>query len=213
MSYNAPITRFLGGVSESQLGRLARERILIPEVNASWPRLYSFRDVVAIRAAVKLGKLRYAQPIRQALEKLEPCELVEGLEVRRFARRGRVLLVWYDELFAKAVREPEWWIVVSLAEIYQPFINIAGALVSPLLTPSRGIEISPLRQGGKPTIAGTQVHYEALLDLDRGGVTQERMFAIHPVLSTQDVANAKAFHEAVYGRRSDGDQGAPAKTA
>lgn len=199
MSYNVPLTRFLTGASDCQLSRLVKDQLLVPEVSVACPRLYSFLDVLAIRAAVKLRKLNFAQPIREALAKLEPCELVEGLEVKRFSRNRTELRVWYHPRFKEAANDPDWWRTVSLADIYRPFTTAAGVGVPALLKPSKGIEIHPLRKGGKPTIAGTQLLYQVLLELDQGGVTREKMFAIHQALSASDIENAKAFHLAVYG--------------
>jgi hypothetical protein len=75
VSYSPKLAAALSGATLRQLAhwrnaKSGRGAVLVPELSAARPILYSFRDVVALRACVKLRNEASLQRIRRALETL-----------------------------------------------------------------------------------------------------------------------------------------------
>ncbi|MGH1554815.1 hypothetical protein ACRAWF_31460 [Streptomyces sp. L7] len=71
MSYEPKLAAALSGATLRQLSHWRRASgkrgaLLVPEISDSRPILYSFRDVVALRACVKLRRETSLQKIRRA---------------------------------------------------------------------------------------------------------------------------------------------------
>ncbi len=60
-----------------------------------------------------------------------------------------------------------------------------------LLAP--GISSNPLRQGGRPTISGTRITVELILDKLAAGQTIENILADYPHLTREHILNAIAY--------------------
>ncbi len=56
-----------------------------------------------------------------------------------------------------------------------------------------GISSNPRRQGGRPTITGTRITVEIILDKLAGGQTIEDIIADYPHLTREQILNAIAY--------------------
>ncbi|GAA3444287.1 hypothetical protein [Planomonospora venezuelensis] len=75
MTYDPKLAAALSGATLRQLAHwrkpsASRGAVLVPEISATRPVLYSFRDVVALRTCVKLRNDASLQKIRRALDTL-----------------------------------------------------------------------------------------------------------------------------------------------
>ncbi|WP_367124415.1 DUF433 domain-containing protein [Streptomyces phytohabitans] len=82
MSYEPRLAAALSGATPRQLSHWRRasrsgDVVLVPEISADRPILYSFRDVVALRICVQLREEASLQSIRRALNTLRE-DLGEG---------------------------------------------------------------------------------------------------------------------------------------
>jgi DNA-binding transcriptional MerR regulator len=67
MAYEPRIASALSGATRSQLDYWRRQELLVPEVSATRPVLFSFRDLIALRTFVYLREQRPLQTIRRLL--------------------------------------------------------------------------------------------------------------------------------------------------
>lgn len=193
MAYTTKMTQYLTGATESQLNRWAREGILVPEVQKSRPKLYSFRDLVALRMIARLRSTVSLQKIRLALQTLEDYDLTEHLSEYRFATDGKSVKVWTESGFMDVVSNPGQWELVNLADIYDSFVNFRDRRVPPLLEPAEGIRISPDRLGGVPTIRDFRLPFDSVFGWVDEVVTDEELQEFYPFLTIEDLRNAEAF--------------------
>lgn len=165
MSFPIQLTAYLTGTSICQLRNWKRTNILIPEINAERPMLYSFRDLVALRSLAVLRASNPLQRIRRAINELSAQDLTEHISEFRFATDGRSIKVWTDSGFMDLVENPGQWELKSLEDIYAPFNNFQGRLVPDFRKPRPHIEVKPQRLGGWPTIAHTRIPFDVIADL------------------------------------------------
>ncbi|WP_165242037.1 DUF433 domain-containing protein [Corynebacterium lizhenjunii] len=194
MAYTVKMTQYLTGATKSQLERWAREGILVPEVQESRPKLYSFRDLVALRMIARLRSAVSLQKIRLALETLEDFDLTEHLSEYRLATDGKSVKLWTDSQFMDIVSNPGQWELLNLEEIYESFINFRECAVPHLLQPGTGIRISPDRLGGTPTIRDLRVPFDSVLGWSEEVTTNEELQEYFPFLTIEDLRNAESFN-------------------
>lgn len=196
MAYDLNMTQFLSGATKSQLNRWAREGILLPEINASRPKIYSFRDIVALRAISKLRRTFSLQKIRRALETLEDHDFTDHLSEYRFATDGKSVKVWTEDGFMDILANPGQWEFIGFESIYAPFENMKGRTVPDLQAPSEGISIRPGRLGGTPTLAGTRVPFDLVVKLEED-MEPEEIAEYYETVKPEAVANAIQFNRKV----------------
>lgn len=201
MAYNVDLASYLSGATHSQLNRWAREGMLVPEVSPSRPKLYSFRDLVALRTISNLRAHVSLQRIRKALDTLQDQEFTEHLSQHRFATDRQSIKVWTDSGFLDLLSNPGQWEFKTFEDIYAPFENFRGRLIPDLRRPSESVEVDPDRLGGEPTVFGTRVSYSLIADLSEGedGMTPEEIAECYPSVPSRDVPGVLAFDQAVRG--------------
>ncbi|MCL0120141.1 DUF433 domain-containing protein [Corynebacterium pygosceleis] len=187
------MTQFLTGATESQLNRWAREGILVPEIQQSRPKLYSFRDLVALRMIARLRSTVSLQKIRLALQTLEDYDLTDHLSEYRFATDSKSVKLWTENGFMDVVNNPGQWELFNLEKIYESFVNFRKRTVPHLLEPSNGIKISPDRLGGRPTIRDLRVPFDTVIGWSEEVTTDEDLKEYYPFLTMRDVLNAESF--------------------
>lgn len=198
MAFTLEMAAFLTGATEHQLRSWARKEIVVPEVKAKRPMLYSFRDLVALRTIARLRSRNPLQRIRRALDTLSDQDLQEHLSEYLFATDGRSIKIWTDEGFMDLVSNPGQWEFATLQDIYAPFENMNGRQVPPFLHPSDGIELRPDRLGGWPTIEGTRVPFDCITDLlTDDDMTIEEIREYYPNVSASSVDQALTFEEKI----------------
>lgn len=169
VSFPVDLTVTLTGVTRSQLMHWRKTELLVPEVNAYRPALYSFRDLVALRTVARLRAEKTSlQRVRRAFNNLPVFDMTEHPSTYQFATDGKTIAVWTDNGFMDIVNNPGQFHIYSLADIFRPFTNRRGDKVSDFESPRRRITVDPHRLGGWPTIAGTRVAYDTIAAAMRG---------------------------------------------
>ncbi|MCV7049218.1 DUF433 domain-containing protein [Mycobacterium heidelbergense] len=169
VSFPLDLTVTLTGVTRWQLSHWRKTGLLVPEVQAYRPPLYSFRDLVALRTVAKLRAETSLQKVCRAFKNLSEFDLTEHPSAYRFATDGKTIAVWTDNGFMDIVRNPGQYHIYLLEDIFRPFVNKRGQKVADFEAPRPRISVDPHRLGGWPTIAGTRVPYDTVASALRGG--------------------------------------------
>lgn len=198
MAFNTNLTVYLSGVTRSQLARWATTGVLVPEISAK-PRLYSFRDIVALRTLARLRRSVSLQKIRAALKTLSDQDFTEHLSAYRIACDDKSVKVWTDDGFLDLVDNPGQMEFYAFKDIYAPFENFRGRHVPSLNEPHKGISVDVRRLGGTPTLAGTRVPFDLVSDLTRGDDPMDaaEIADMYPTVTPSAVDDAVSFHEAI----------------
>lgn len=168
MAFPVDLASTLTGASVNTLRRWSRQELIVPELSSKRPMLYSFRDLVVLRSVCFLRSEISLQKIRKAFARMPEQDLTEHLSEYKFATDGVTVVVWTDDGFVDLVKSPGQFHLVTLADIYRPFLNQAKRDVVDFERPRRRIEVTPARLGGFPTILGTRVPYDTVAQLQRG---------------------------------------------
>lgn len=175
--------------------------MLVPQINAKRPPLYSFADLVLLRTVVHLRADTSIQKIRKALSNLSDFDLNEHPSEYRFGTDGRTVVVWTDETFMDLVRNPGQMVIVTLADIYEPFLSPRGEVVVDFRRPREHLEVNPRRLGGWPTIEGSRIGFDTISTLMEGGdLEPEQVAQFYPTVSPAAVADAVDFAKHVKDR-------------
>ena len=131
MAYRPQLASALSGTSVNQLSYWRQSKnekppVLVPEVSAARPILYSFRDVVALRALAFLRGQQSLQRIRQALGNLRNMGEVEHLSSYTLVSAGDSIVLRRNEDAVDLVRQPGQMVLAPLVDIIAPFMNQAG---------------------------------------------------------------------------------------
>jgi uncharacterized protein (DUF433 family) len=192
----------LSGATVGQLAywRHGEQQLLVPEVSASKPVLYSFRDLIALRAFVYLREKRPLQTIRRALSNLREIGETEHLSRYRLVAQGRksIALVHAEgDGAVDLVEKPgQQLTVIKLGDILHSF-PLGDIEVPDLAQPRRRISVSPSVRHGHPVVAGTRVSYELVAGLVRDGVPPDEIKAYYPGVSAAAARDAASFADYV----------------
>ena len=93
MAFPLNLASVLTGVTPDQLRRLRSKRIIVPEVRAERPPLYSLRDLTALRTIAYLRTGVSAQKIVKAFNNLDVLDMVEHPAAYRFGTDGETVYV------------------------------------------------------------------------------------------------------------------------
>ena len=199
MTYTINVASFLSGATINQLQRWANSGIVVPEVNPSRPKIYSFRDVVALRSIAKLRATQSLQRIRKAINKLTELDFTEHLSEHRFATDGKSIKIWDEDedAFLDLVDNPGQWEFINLEDIYAPFMNRQGRQVPDLLTPAKGIQINPGRLSGTPTLEDTRVPFDLVVDLLDDDLSPQEISEMYPTIEADSISNAIRFDQSI----------------
>ena len=193
MAYDTYMASYLSGATVDQLSHWARKKILVPEVNDHRPLLYSFRDIVALRAVAKLRAFTSLQRISKALKTLKDQDFTDHLSAYRFGFDGRSIKLWTDDELLDIDKNPGQFEMYTFEDIYKPFENFNHRLVPALLEPSPGITVNPSIMGGTPTVNGTRTSFDTLLNFTEDIESDEELEDVFPFLTMEDVKNARSF--------------------
>ncbi|MCQ9331769.1 DUF433 domain-containing protein [Corynebacterium phoceense] len=193
MAYDTYMASYLSGATVDQLRHWARKKILVPEVNDHRPLLYSFRDIVALRAVAKLRAFTSLQRISKALKTLKDQDFTDHLSAYRFGFDGRSIKLWTDDELLDIDKNPGQFEMYTFEDIYKPFENFNHRLVPALLEPSPGITVNPSIMGGTPTVNGTRTSFDTLLNFTEDIESDEELEDVFPFLTMEDVKNARSF--------------------
>lgn len=178
--------------------------MLVPEVSAARPPLYSFQDLVALRSMVFLRAKTSSQRLTkawQSLGKLNLADLVDHPSEYSFGSDGKRIFV----------QTPNEGPVVDLTEnvgnslvrftfeeLFNEFTDWRQRPVVNFQRPSAHIEVNPRRLGGWPTIEGTRIPYDLISSLvDGDSVTVDEVDHYYPGISQVQARDAIRFDDRV----------------
>jgi uncharacterized protein (DUF433 family) len=205
MAYSQRIAAALSGATIRQLGYWRKDpALLVPEVSPVRPILYSFRDVVALRAFVCLRERASLQAIRDAVANLD------GLGEREHLS-AYTLLAWGNTVYLRDTEEAlielsarPWQLAMNLGDLIKPFdvamresFPTARVRVPDLLRPRRRISVDPDVLGGAPVIADTRIPFEMVASLVRDNVPPAEIKHFWPSVSADAARDAASFADYV----------------
>jgi uncharacterized protein (DUF433 family)/DNA-binding transcriptional MerR regulator len=200
VAFPLALASVLTGASTSQLTRWRRTGLLVPEVQAYKPPLYSFRDLAALRTAVYLRGETSLQRVRKAFAKLPEMDLTAHPSEYTFATDGRTIVVWTEDGFVDLVRNPGQMTFATLEDIFKPF-PVGDQLVPDFRRPRPRLRVDGGRIGGWPTIENSRLPYDNVARLVAAGdVSYEDVRFIYPGVDADAVADAVDFDNDVQAR-------------
>lgn len=201
MAFPLKLASILTGLTTSQLRRLRKQGTVVPEVNASRPPLYSFRDLVVLRTIAKLRAEASAQMISTAFGNLDLVDLTEHPSTYKFGTDGATIYVEDDEGdVLDLVKSPGQRDVFTFEEITQAFTNFRGEEVGSFTKPHRNLEVNYRRLGGWPTIEGTRIPFDTIATIvDGRTITTEDVEYYYPGVTAAVAADAVAFQGRIEG--------------
>lgn len=200
MAYDTRMAAALSGATVAQLVYWRKQKLLVPEVSEQRPILYSFQDLLALRAFVYLRETRSLQAIRGALRTMERIGEVQHLSRYRLVAQGRKGIVLVDDDLAGAVELIEkpghQTTVIKLGDVVQSF-PVDEIEVPNLLNPRKRISVNPDVRRAHPVVKGTRVSYELVAGLVRDGVPPEEIRRYYPGVSAEAARDAVDFADYV----------------
>lgn len=199
MAYPTRMAAALSGATVGQLRTWRQDRgngpILCPELAAK-PALYSFRDVLALRAFAHLRQDVSLQKIRKALATLKRFGEVEHLSSYSLVADGDSIVLVGDadgDHATDLVKHPGQRVIATMADILEEFAPRAGVVVPHLLRPKHYVSVDPETQGGQPVITGTRVPFDAVAELVEDGVPPEKIADYYPGVTADAAREAVSF--------------------
>ncbi|MQA64103.1 MAG: DUF433 domain-containing protein [Actinophytocola sp.] len=197
MTYAPHMAAALSGATVRQLAhwRKSAEKhaVLVPEVSATRPILYSFRDVVALRTCVYLRKDSPLQRIRRALGNLRDLGEVEHLSRYKLVSVDGSIALMTPEAAVDLVKQPGQFYMAAMSDVLASFTNKSDVKIPDLLHPRAHIEVDPEIRLGHPVIAGTRVPYEQVASLVADGVPANEIELYYPSVDAAAARDAAAF--------------------
>jgi uncharacterized protein (DUF433 family) len=201
MSYPQNLAAALSGATPWQLShwrnpKASKGPVLIPEVSAERPILYSFRDVVALRTFVKLRQGTSLQKIRRAVATLrEDLGLRSHLSSYQLVGDGTSIYLVDPDQAVDLLRRGNV-VIHEFVEVLRPFY-VEGRWIPDLLQPRPNVEVDPAVRGGEPVIAGTRIPYSEVASLVRDGVARDTVGEFYPGVSAEAADDAFDFAQYV----------------
>jgi DNA-binding transcriptional MerR regulator/uncharacterized protein (DUF433 family) len=204
MAYPAELTSILTGVTPSQLRKWRNDGLLVPEVRADRPPLYSFRDLIALRTMAYLRRRTSLQAIKKAFANLSVYDMTDHPSEYRFAvattgRAKRTIIVEQPDGRALDLDAlPGQYSIFSFADVVAEFRNLNNEVVVPLYRPAAHLQLEPARRDGWPTIVGTRIDYDIVAQLvDGEEITAGDVQDYYPGVSAAAAESAVEFDERV----------------
>lgn len=200
MAYEPRIASALSGATRAQLDYWRRQELLVPEVSATRPVLYSFRDLIALRTFVYLRESRPLQTIRKAMNSLRDIGETDHLSRYKFVvqgRRGIALVQDSGEGAVELVERPgQQLTVIKLGDVLRSF-PLDDIEIPNLARPRRLISVNPSVHRGYPVVAGTRVAYDLVAGLVRDGVPPDAIKEYYPGVTAAAARDAISFADYV----------------
>jgi uncharacterized protein (DUF433 family)/DNA-binding transcriptional MerR regulator len=193
--FPVPLTATMTGVTKNQLARWRRDPVILAPEHGTRPRaLYSFRDLVALRTFARLRSEVSLQRVRKALATLDMLELTEHPSKYQLVVHGESIALVEKDAAIDLVVAPTTTVMVEMVDVFKEFMNRSDVTVVDFKHPKPRLEVNLSRLGGWPTIRGTRVPYDAVVNLVADGdVTPQEVAEYYPSVSPSDVADAVAF--------------------
>lgn len=170
----------------------------MPEVSASRPITYSFRDVVALRTCVFLRQESSLQRIRRAIGTLREMGEMEHLSTYRLVSQGDTILLLDGSAAVDLVHQPGQQVVMAtLAEVFAPFDSSSGVRVPDLRRPRPHLRVDPETRSGLPVVDGTRIPYDVVAALVADGLSPSEVAEFYPQVSAAAARDAADFGQYV----------------
>jgi uncharacterized protein (DUF433 family) len=202
VAYPPYLAAALSGATPRQLGHWRRGTVssgavLIPELSARRPILYSFRDLVALRTCVYLRKDSSLQMVRRAIGNLRTMGELGHLSEYTLVSDGKsIFLVTSDS--------------AEMSDVLRPFVTRGDIEVPALFQPRPHIAVHPDVRSGHPVIAGTRVPYENVAGLVADGIAPADVRNYYPAVDARAAEDALDFSKYVDNWRPTGRRQNPA---
>ena len=201
MSYSPKLAAALSGATLRRLAHWrkagsGRGTVLIPEISAVRPVLYSFRDVMALRTCVKLRDDASLQKIRRALDTLRDDLGERDLPAYRLVADGDTVSLVAPDQAIDLVHNKANFVIHEMVDVLRPFYR-DGRHIPDLLRPRDHVTVDPAVRGGIPVIDGTRVPYDEVAALLRDGVPADRVPGFYPSVTATAALEAADFAEYV----------------
>jgi uncharacterized protein (DUF433 family)/DNA-binding transcriptional MerR regulator len=196
MAYEPRLASALSGATRRQLDYWRGQGLLVPEVSAVRPLLYSFRDLIALRTFVYLREERPLQTIRRALDKLREVGETDHLSRYRLVAQGRrsiALVQGEGDGAVDLVEKPgQQLTVIKLGDVLRSF-PLGDVEIPDLTHPRQRISVNPSVRRGYPVVAGTRVAFDLVAGLVRDGVPPEAVKEYYPGVTAAAARDAASF--------------------
>lgn len=198
MAYTTQMAAALSGATMGQLRSWRQDRgsgpFLRPEIETRPKALYSFRDVLALRAFARLRQNYSLQALRQAIGNLRRLGELDHLSSYRLVGDGRGIVLLEDDREATdLLKRPGQRVIATIDDIMQPFAPRQGVVVPHLLRPNDHVRVDPEMQRGHPVIAGTRVPFDEVAGLLRDGVPAEKIADYYPSVDAAAARDVERF--------------------
>jgi uncharacterized protein (DUF433 family) len=189
-TYTAGRAAALSGVPKSTVYRWARIGWCVPSVSRTRVKLWSYKDLLGLRA---IHWLRHPRPSPADSEKLPPAPvpliqaalvdlarinldgLPDGHVSVRIDRSGSI------HVGAVGNREPTGRSPsLDSLDLIEPFESRGGIRGPNLAAPRSLLRIVPGKLGGAPHLLRTRLQTEALAAIHRQGMTREGVYRLYP---------------------------------
>lgn len=202
--YPADRASALAGVPRRTIYQWARSGVVTPSVSSRKLKLWSWADLVALRAVYWLRHprpgeerrpttMRYVRSLVDKVEQ-EATRLGDALASRALILRVNAAGVPYIEIGERLVEATHDWtqlavrgLVIDLLTSFTVGHDIRGP---DLLHPRDGVRIIPGKLAGEPHIEGTRIQTKVLWTLSRRGYTPEQLLKLYPDVPRPSLLNA-----------------------
>lgn len=184
--------RRLTGLSKRQLQYWDERRFLRPSLSAGrgrgHPRLYSFRDLVALRVAAELRRQGISlQEIRKVDRHLRALDYSQPLaELQFFVTDGR--LYFEEAETVRAGRRPEQIVALYTVPIQKIVESLEAGIVEMRHRPAGQFERRRGTLGSKEVFAGTRILVDSVRRMVAAGLRADEIRAAYPDLEPADIA-------------------------
>jgi uncharacterized protein (DUF433 family)/DNA-binding transcriptional MerR regulator len=202
MSYEPRVAAALSGATLRQLAHWRRSTdkrpaVLVPEISSSRPILYSFQDVVALRACVHLREEASLQKIRRALDTLrDDLDEQKHLSSYRLVADHDTIYLADADHAVDLVNRAGNVVIHEMVDVLEPFYR-GGRHIPALLKPREHLGVDPTIRGGEPTIEGTRIPAADVAALIRDGVAPGRIDEFYPGVTAAAALDAVDFADYV----------------
>lgn len=189
MAFTVAATSALSGATVSQLYNWRRTGLLSPEIEPkNPPLLYSFRDIVALRAVALLRKETSLQRIRKAFRHAAEVDLTEHPSQWALVDIGTSIVLQHGDSQIDVVANPGQ-VLANLGDVMAPFDDVVN-----LRRPRPHLQVREQRLGGWPTIEGTRVPFDIVARLIADGtIAPEDVPDYYPSVSAEAALDALDF--------------------
>jgi uncharacterized protein (DUF433 family) len=199
-AYTAERAAALSGVPKSTVHHWARQDWLVPSVSATRVKLWSYTDLMGLRA---MYWLRHPKPtpegaeipptpmsvVREALAELERIDLGLWEENRGFmvrvSRGGEVYVGPAEESVPLDRQLP-----LQNLDLLEPFEMEEGIRGPDLVAPRSRLRIIASKLAGAPHLLRTRLETEALAAIAGRGLAKEKIFGLYPSFDREAIEQA-----------------------